>query len=480
MSARTSPRLAGRARSATTGTGPSTCASGGKRGGGDQFVDGVGGTRHLSDRDGRWETERAAFGELALGVTDRIPSNQRLHGSQRAVGEHDNPTTISCRANQSGCVQPAPQCFLTGSQVGPLQECPTVEQQGRPVAALGDRFGARRRDHQSGARRHGVEHLALRRRADHDARECDGRALLRCAAPLQPLRGTGGCRTRDTPTRPRSARTIDTSGRSAHRWWRAAPRRPGIEEVCGSCRTTAPAGSRGAAPESAPAAGRQALRAPTPRRASAADRPQRAAGPRRGRRQGRPSARSRVPRFGSAQAVSPTPSRPAWLLPQSPRAHRPPPQRSPSARAASAPRGRAGRAHAARRAGHHRRPTSLPDRGRAPAQRQRRECRRPRSTCPLLACRKRRYRCEGPRSAVSTTCRSGPRRVWSAVSTLRDVAPIGDDDYRATPARNRRRDKFSDLRRPARAGQRGPHRAGRSTVAQRGQELPTRPVAHPS
>ncbi len=260
--ARSAPADRGTRISARTSARPSTRAAIGRnrhrakylrvrrhRRRGDQLIDSISVTEHLGDRHGRRETERHAFGEFALGVTDRIPAHQGLHCPQRTVAEHHDASTVGSGRNKRGRVQPAPHCFLAGPQVGSLQQRPAVEQQRRAVTAIGHRLGARGRDHQSRTSRHDVEYLPLRGGADNHAgkgsteffgrttRADDGRPIAAAAAFGTLPAG------RDPPTPP--------AGRCAPRagTWPAGQRRPHTEGASGNCRTTAPADNRDAGPE---------------------------------------------------------------------------------------------------------------------------------------------------------------------------------------------------------------------------------------
>ena len=102
-------------------------------------------------------------------MTDGVPSDQRLHRSQRAVGEHHDSPAVGSGSHECRRVQPASQCFFACPQVGSLQERPAIEQQGRTVAALSHRLRARRRDHQRRVGWHDVEHVALGRGSNKDA-----------------------------------------------------------------------------------------------------------------------------------------------------------------------------------------------------------------------------------------------------------------------------------------------------------------------
>ena len=442
------------------------------------------GLDQLGDRrrrsEGRAHPDRGGNRSCSRSASSRsecMTGSQRIRactGRQRGVGDHDHPAALGGRPDQRRRVQPPAQRLLAGAQVGPAEQRPAVEQQGRRVPAVGDRLGARGRHHQRRASRAPTSSTACAARGAHrDAGERAAQLL-------------GGARRAGDDARSRRARTAGTASRGQRpapgaRWGGAAAapqrQRPGARRAPGrrrgSARRPRRRGSRAAAPGRAPGRGASA----------SAGGAQGQAGQPGGRARPRPGpARRRRRCRGSAGRSARTAGRPAtigvrpagWTScvglggPGEPADQRRSLLRG--ARAAAAPRGRAGTARAARRAGRRRRPRPRPGPGRGPARTSPPGC-RPRPA-PRRAARPASggTRSAGPSSAARQTCRPWPSSAVSAASSRARSRASGTTTRAPRPAEAAVAAARAISSAQCGPGQRRPDRARRPAVGQRGQE----------
>ena len=70
--------------------------------------------------------------ELGLGVPDRIPADQRLHGRDRRFGDHGDHAAVGAAADQRRRGHPAAQRVLGGAQILAAEQRPASSSSAAP------------------------------------------------------------------------------------------------------------------------------------------------------------------------------------------------------------------------------------------------------------------------------------------------------------------------------------------------------------
>src|SRR5699024_451367 len=124
------------------------------------------------------------------GESGSIPAHHRLHDRHETIGRHHHRPT---RTHQCRGIQPAPQCFLRGTKIDPVQQSPTVQEHRRRKTVLRDRLGTRCGHHQAGPVRHVGEDLLPSRGTHGQGRKCSSQFLggassthHHCTHPVSP------------------------------------------------------------------------------------------------------------------------------------------------------------------------------------------------------------------------------------------------------------------------------------------------------
>ena len=131
------------------------------------------------DAHGRRHPQRRTVGQFRAGVGGLGPGGE---GARHRSGDADEVDGCA-RRGQRGRIRPPPQARLADPQVVGQQHPVAVEEDDRPIAALGDRLGTARGDDQRGL---GVDAAATGMLAvgddDPDAGECAAQIIGRALA----------------------------------------------------------------------------------------------------------------------------------------------------------------------------------------------------------------------------------------------------------------------------------------------------------
>ena len=118
------------------------------------------------------EAQLGPLGQLAVGEGRRVPADQRLHGRVGGVGQHHDLAAVRAGRTSAAAAAQRRSASSPARRSGADEQRPAVEQQRRGVAALGHRLGARRGDHE---RRLGADAGQHRRAPPECGPACPGR-----------------------------------------------------------------------------------------------------------------------------------------------------------------------------------------------------------------------------------------------------------------------------------------------------------------